>query len=174
MIWNWKSHLNWSMILKRGMIQCVHKWWSSLYQKENQKNVKYNLTVDNKAQYYNVTKNLQRAILMSEVTFKIFVNDNDKLKWQVHLSDFIFFCGHDEHLNENTTCYKCRHQNSLHLNNRNFEFIFEDEFLFITKYFTSNFVLLHLNSPINLFIYLHRQLLFKLLWKGDKFCIVLK
>ena len=72
------------------MIQCVHKWWSSLYQKENQKNVKYNLTVDNKAQYYNVTKNLQRAILMSEVTFKIFVNDNDKLKWQVHLSDFIF------------------------------------------------------------------------------------
>ena len=45
-----------------------------------QKNVKYNLTVDNKAQYYNVTKNLQRAILMSEVTFKIFLNDNDKLK----------------------------------------------------------------------------------------------
>ena len=44
------------------------------------KNVKYNLTVDNKAQYYNVTKNLQRAILMSEVTFKIFLNDNDKLK----------------------------------------------------------------------------------------------
>ena len=110
------------------MIQCVHKWWSSLYQKENQKNVKYNLTVDNKAQYYNVTKNLQRAILMSEVTFKIFVNDNDKLKWQVHLSDSIFFCGHDEHLNENTTCYKCRHQNSLHLSNRNFKSIFEDEF----------------------------------------------
>ena len=48
------------------------------------------MTVDNKAQYYNVTKNLQRAILMSEVAFKIFLNDNDKLKWQVHLSDFIF------------------------------------------------------------------------------------
>ena len=67
-----------------------------------EKIVKYNLTVDNKAQYYNVTKFLQRAILMSEVAFKIFLNDNDKLKWQVHLSDSIFFCGHDEHL---TKCY---------------------------------------------------------------------
>ena len=45
-----------------------------------EKIVKYNLTVDNKAQYYNVTKILQRAILMSEVAFKIFFNDNDKLK----------------------------------------------------------------------------------------------